>query len=104
MKKKYRIILFFVLGFSYSTELFAQNIETMLNNIGSVFSTKEESLYDEAENYLLSINKDSVEANINYELLYHIDMASVSLALPCLTENLRGNIPQAHKPHSRKPV
>lgn len=75
MKKKYRIILFFVLGFSYSTELFAQNIETMLNNIGSVFSTKEESLYDEAENYLLSINKDSVEANINYELLYHIDMA-----------------------------
>ena len=64
MKKKYRIILFFVLGFSYSTELFAQNIETMLNNIGSVFSTKEESLYDEAENFLLNINQLLIEPEI----------------------------------------
>ena len=75
MIKKLRFICVIMLVLSYSSILHAQDIETMLNRIGSVFSNKEETLYSDAENALLTINKDSIGEKLDLELLYHIDLA-----------------------------
>lgn len=54
------------------TGLYAQNIENMLNFYGYVFTNMKEDYFDEAENYLMNINKDSIDSNVNLEMQYHL--------------------------------
>lgn len=53
----------------------AQNVQTMLNAIGNIFNTRQEALYDEAEDYLNTLSKDSIEINLETEILFHTDKA-----------------------------
>ena len=58
-------------------EIVAQDVATMLNTIAYVFSTRQEALYDEAEDYLNSLSKDSIEINLETEILFHANKASL---------------------------
>lgn len=74
---RYRILpsLILVLLLSINSDSHAQDIETMLNTISYVFTTKQEKYYDEAEDFLMNVNKDSIASNVNLEMQYHLDLS-----------------------------
>ena len=73
MKKR---LFFLTLCLSLAlTKIDAQDVTTMLNVISDVFNTKQETLYNEAEDYLNTLSKDSIEKNLETEILYHVNKA-----------------------------
>lgn len=76
MMKKSICGLLILLAFA-PIEIVAQDVATMLNTIAYVFSTRQEALYDEAEDYLNSLSKDSIEINLETEILFHANKASL---------------------------
>lgn len=64
------------MGVVFSNHAYAQNIETMLNVCGVVLNERNEALYDEVENYLMNIDKDSL-TELSIDLLYHTDLANL---------------------------
>ena len=76
MRKKSICGLLILLAFA-PIEIVAQDVATMLNTIAYVFSTRQEALYDEAEDYLNSLSKDSIEINLETEILFHANKASL---------------------------
>jgi tetratricopeptide (TPR) repeat protein len=69
-------IFFIVLCLLFAlTKIDAQDVKTMLIVISDVFNTRQETLYNEAEDYLNTLSKDSIEKNLEIEILYHVDKA-----------------------------
>lgn len=64
------------MGVMFTNHTYAQNIETMLNVCGDVLNERNEALYDEVENYLMNIEKDSL-TELSLDLLYHTDLANL---------------------------
>jgi len=74
--KRFKIyFLLFGLILFVKTNIWAQDVTTMLNTIGSVFNNRQEALYDEAESYLNALSQDSIEINLETEVLFHINKA-----------------------------
>ena len=72
--KRFKIyFLLFGLILFVKTNIWAQDVTTMLNTIGSVFNNRQEALYDEAESYLNALSQDSIEINLETEVLFHIN-------------------------------
>ena len=73
MKKNIIIFLFIICATISSVSLFGDNvtIEKKLNICTTIFEEKQIDLYDTAEQYLDSIDCDSIEGNINLEMLYY---------------------------------
>ena len=69
MKRCFIILVLFL--FLAPISIVAQDVVTMLNVIANVFNTRQEMLYDEAEEYLNSLSVDSIEVNIETEILFH---------------------------------
>lgn len=64
------------MGVIFTNHTYAQNIETMLNVCGDVLNEGNEALYDEVENYLMNIEKDSL-TELSLDLLYHLELANL---------------------------
>ena len=75
--KKIRLALTLLTLFIAPTVVDAQGVTTMLNAIGNVFNTRQADLYDQAEDYLNSLSKDSIEVNLGTEILFHANMANL---------------------------
>ena len=75
--KKIRLALTLLTLFIAPTVVDAQDVTTMLNAIGNVFNTRQADLYDQAEDYLNSLSKDSIEVNLGTEILFHANMANL---------------------------
>ncbi len=78
MIKKRLFLLFICLSVTL-TKIVAQDVLTMLNTISNVFNTRQETLYDEAEIYLNTLSKDSIEMNLETQILFHTDKAGLYL-------------------------
>lgn len=70
-----RITMVLILFLILKSVVCAQNVLTMLNVIGNIFNTRQEAMYDEAEKYLNTLSKDSVEINLETEILFYADKA-----------------------------
>ena len=53
----------------------SQNIESMLNACSEILNNRNIELYDDVENYLNGLDKDSIVGNHKLEILYHANMA-----------------------------
>ena len=76
IKSNIFLIVSVFIGVMFTNHTYAQNIETMLNVCGDVLDERNESLYDEVENYLMNIDKDSL-TELSLDLLYHTDLANL---------------------------
>lgn len=72
---RFRLSVLLILILFVNSVVCAQNVVTMLNIIGNVFNTRQEALFDEAEEYLNNLSKDSIEINLETEILFHADKA-----------------------------
>lgn len=75
MMWRFRLYMVFILILFVKSVICAQNVVTMLQTISDVFNNRQEVLYDEAEKYLNSLSRDSIEIDFETEILFHANMA-----------------------------
>lgn len=79
MVSNFRKVLYITLcAFLFANRITAQETSRMLNVCSEILYEKQEELYDEVENYMMNIEKDSL-FDLKDEILYHFNLGNLYL-------------------------